>query len=403
MQLFSLGLYQTALDGTPVLDKNGKKIPAYSQQDVMELARVFTGWDLVGNDRFGQKRFDMGSYLEPMEFSTRFHDSGSKRILGSTIPEKLAGRDEVEAALDILFSQPSVAPFVSRLLIQRLVTSNPSPAYIHRVSLVFENNGEGIRGDMKAVIKAILLDDEARRSQYRNSELIASKLKEPVLALSGMLRFLGVHPAPAWKTRYGGEIQQVIWFKKLNIGQDPLRSPSVFNFYDPDFQPAGGEFSDNQFVAPEAAVLDTVSLAKYSNLVRITLGNSDLQSYKVKGQQFRESMKKQRHKWAFNARVDTLPLLRMFELGLEMDTSGDYSSLRNTTSNSIRQRQHALSKVLESIEDQLLGFPLDTEYKGELLERLIQPVKKNPRQEAHRIISGLMHALVMSPEYWVMR
>ena len=182
-----------------------------------------------------------------------------------------------------------------------------------------------------------------------------------------------------------------------------MRSPSVFNFYEPDFQPAGEAFSDNQFAAPEAAVLDTVSLAKYSNLVRITLGNSDLQSYKVKGQQFRESMKKQRHKWAFNARVDTLPLLQIFELGLEMDTSGDYSSLSNTTSNSIRHRQHALSKVLESIEDQLLGFPLDTEYKGELLERLIQPVKKNPRREAHRIISSLMHTLVMSPEYWVMR
>lgn len=403
MQLFSLGLYQISLDGTPVLDTDGKKIPAYSQQDVMELARIFTGWDLVGNKRFGQKAFDVGTYLESMEFTARFHDSGTKRILGDTISENLDGQQEIEAALDILFSQHSVAPYVSRLLIQRLVTSNPSPEYIQRVSLAFGNNGEGVRGDMKAVIKAILLDDEARLAKDSLPYPIARKLKEPIIAFSGLLRFLKVRPAPPWKTKLGGLMHQIYWFSRLNVGQDPLRSHSVFNFYEPDFQPAGDAFSGNQFVAPEAAVLDTVSLAKYSNLVRITLGNSDLQSYKVKGQQFRESMKKQRHKWAFNARVDTLPLLRMFELGLEMDTSGDYSSLSNTTSNSIRQRQHALSKVLESIEDQLLGFPLDTEYKGELLERLIQPVKKNPRQEAHRIISSLMHTLVMSPEYWVMR
>ena len=177
MQLFSLGLYQTSLDGTPILDNDGNKIPAYSQQDVMELARVLTGWDLTHNLRFGQKDRKHGSYLEPMEFSGQFHDFGSKKFLGQTIPEKLTGKDDVEAALDILFDQPTVAPFVSHILIQRLVTSNPSPEYIQRVSFAFDNNGEGVRGDMKAVIKAILLDDEARLAKDSQPYLIAKKNK----------------------------------------------------------------------------------------------------------------------------------------------------------------------------------------------------------------------------------
>ena len=184
MQLFTLGLYQLDPDGTPLSDRHGQKIPTYSQQDVMELARVFTGWDLVGNKRFGNKQRNQGSYLEAMEFTPKLHDSGSKTLLGETIPEKLSGQEDVEAALDIVFSQPSVAPFISRLLIQRLVSSNPSSGYIHRVSAVFEDNGQGVRGDLKAVIKAILMDREARQISDIEEHSIAKKIKEPVISFA---------------------------------------------------------------------------------------------------------------------------------------------------------------------------------------------------------------------------
>ena len=404
MQLFSVGLYKTGLDGIPVLDENSKKIPAYSQHDVMELARVFTGWDLVGNDGFGRKGQKRASYLEPMEFTDQFHDFGGKNLLGYTIPEKLDGKEDVEAALDILFMQPTVAPFVSKRLIQRLVTSNPSPQYIQRVSLVFENNGTGIRGDMKAVVKTILTDQEARfMGSNKNQQQLARKLKEPVVAFSGLLRFLKVQPAPVWTTGSEGKMREVLWFKQLHIGQDPLRSPSVFNFYEADYRPSGESFSANGMVAPEASILGISSLAKYSNLVRIVLINSDLQAFSMKGHEFRKRMKEQRHKWAFNARVDTLSLLQIFELSLEMDTTDDYDSLLNTSRYGMDQRLYALSRVLSVIEDQFLGFMLEEEYRQQLLIRLAQPVKKNTRQEAHRMVSTLLHWLAMSPGYWVER
>ncbi len=400
MQLFSIGLYRTTLDGQPALDQDGQKVPVYTQQDVMELARVFTGWDLVGNTGFGRKNRFFGSYLQPMEFTQKLHDSGEKTLLGQIIPAGLGGEQDVEAALDIIFSQPSVAPFISRQLIQRLVSSNPSPAYIKRISSVFVDNGQGIRGDLASVVKAILMDSEARIPTENNAH---GKLKEPIVAFAGLLRFLNVTPAPAWVTPQGGKMVDVYWFKPLNIGQDPLRSPSVFNFYEPDYQPSDNHFQQTGLFSPEAVVLETEPLVNFSNGVLTALNSSDMAAYDMGDAAFLKSMKKHRHRWKYNVRIDSHPLLNLLELSLELNTDGDFKQLNRVQGAGVIVREHALRKVLEVLEHTLLTQPLTEEYRQLMVGQLMQPIRKNGAKEAHRVIKTMIHWLVMSPNYWVVK
>lgn len=151
MQLFTLGLYKLNMDGSTVVDNNtGRPIPSYTQNDVQELARALTGWKSSDVD-----------FVEPMQVINKLHDSGEKKILDTTLPAGLTGQEELSRVIDILMSHPNIAPFVSKRLIQRFVTSNPSPEYVTRISTVFNDNGKGIKGDLSAVMKAILLDEEA--------------------------------------------------------------------------------------------------------------------------------------------------------------------------------------------------------------------------------------------------
>ncbi|KXO14283.1 hypothetical protein AKG98_360 [Moritella sp. JT01] len=160
MQLFSIGLYQLDISGDVILDKQGNKIPSYQQADVENLARIFTGWDLVENKRYGHRR--SGRYDTFMELSPKQHDYNEKILLGQHIIAGMKADKELSVSLDVLFNHPNVGPFISRQLIQRLVESNPSPDYIKRIATVFNDNGEGIRGDLSAVVHAILLDDDAQ-------------------------------------------------------------------------------------------------------------------------------------------------------------------------------------------------------------------------------------------------
>ncbi|MGB1092461.1 MAG: DUF1800 domain-containing protein, partial [Oceanobacter sp.] len=275
MQLFSLGLYQRRIDGAPVLDDDGQQIPTYSQQDVMALARVLTGWDMVGNLKYGESRPSQMDAVTPMEFSPEYHDSGDKQLLGQEISGKVDGYQELSQALDIVFQQPSVAPNISHLLIQRLVTSNPSPAYIRRVSRRFEDNGHGVRGDLAAVVRAIILDPEARQPSTRAEP---KKLKEPVLAWAGLLRRLEVAPLPEWINHLGAVQTDLLWMKDLNIGQNPFRSPSVFNFYSPDYQPNLKAFLTAGMVAPEASLLSTSVFTGFYNHLEFLLNFMDTRS-----------------------------------------------------------------------------------------------------------------------------
>lgn len=176
MQLFTIGLVQLNLDGTPKLS-SGLQQETYGLDDISGLARVFTGWgyDLAGGD------MNTPDYKRrPMIVSSNRHESGPKEFLDSTIPAGTDALTSVTRALDIIFAHPNVAPFISRQLIQRLVTSNPSPAYVARVATVFNNDGKGVKGNLAKVVSAILLDDEARNAS-RLSDPNFGKLREPVL------------------------------------------------------------------------------------------------------------------------------------------------------------------------------------------------------------------------------
>ena len=191
MQLFSIGLSELNLDGTPKLDDKGKSIPTYTQKDVEELSRVFTGWDLALNNRYGNASTTQGSYTQEMEFTSEYHDFESKVILGENIAAGLSGEEDLEAAIDILMQHDNIAPFISKHLIMRLVTSNPTPEYVARVSSVFNNNSKGVKGDLKAVVRAILLDKEARLGEEENPNF--AKFKEPILAYTQLLRTFDVN------------------------------------------------------------------------------------------------------------------------------------------------------------------------------------------------------------------
>ncbi|MEL6951347.1 MAG: DUF1800 domain-containing protein [Pseudomonadota bacterium] len=256
MQLFSIGLFELEPDGTVITDINGDPVPAYDNDDIREFAKVFTGLSFGGDNAFfGNEiapRFDI-----PMEMFEANHEPGEKQLLnGAVIPAGLTGEQDIELAIDNLFNHPNVGPFIGRQLIQRLVTSNPSPEYVQRVGSTFADNGFGVRGDMRAVIRAVLLDPEARDPSLAPN---GGKLREPVVRYVSILRQFGA-------TSDDGFIAALGYFIQELTRQHPLSAPSVFNFYLPDHSPAG-EISDQGLVAPEFQITDANSVVNYPNFV----------------------------------------------------------------------------------------------------------------------------------------
>ncbi len=225
MQLFTIGTQMLNQDGTLQLDSNNLPIPTYSQFTITKFARVYMGWTYApapGNP------VDWGSYISsygPMVPYPLEHDSGSKQLLNGYIsPAGVTPRQDLNNALDNIFNHPNVGPFVGKQLIQHLVKSNPSPAYVSRVAAAFNNNGSGIRGDMQAAITAILTDPEARANdEGGNDQLTDGHLQEPGLFLAGMVR------------AFGGQMNDQNYYASelANMGQDIFTPPSVFNYYSP--------------------------------------------------------------------------------------------------------------------------------------------------------------------------
>ena len=242
MQLFTIGLTELNPDGSPRLDAQNHQIPTYDQAIIEGFAHVNTGWNYAGAPTFEVARRNDFNQTVPMQLYADFHDTGAKTILnGVTIPAGQSGEQDLAMALDNVFNHPNVGPFLSYRLIQRLVTSNPSPGYIQRVAAVFDNNGFGVRGDLGAVVKAILLDDEARPVMPME---IDGKLKEPLLRLTQL-----------WRA-YDAQSQSGVFplFSSYIIfGQGPLQSPTVFNFFSPFFAPTG-EIRNSGLVAPELEI-----------------------------------------------------------------------------------------------------------------------------------------------------
>ncbi|MFK8030858.1 MAG: DUF1800 family protein [Gammaproteobacteria bacterium] len=256
LQLFSIGVHQLNLDGTKVLDAQGQPIPTYNQQDIENFARVFTGWNFPGINWY--QWFAYSDRTLPMEPWEEYHDTDPKTLLGAVLPSGQDAQTDLDAALDNVFNHPNVGPFVSYRLIQRLVTSNPTPGYVERVATKFNDNGAGVRGDLGAVVRAILLDPEARQGHvYLESEF--GKLREPLLRVSHMRRAMGAFPiaaegnpwsgAPCGQSAYSYYVS-LFGSSAQMLGQQAQGSPSVFNFYRPDYSPPG-YVRDNGLVAPE--------------------------------------------------------------------------------------------------------------------------------------------------------
>lgn len=263
MQLFTIGLVQLNPDGS-VKMSGGKPIDTYTREDVAGLAKVFTGLSWAGpdqaNGRFNGSVADPERDAKPMQMYAAFHSTSEKRFLGQSISGATSGDDDIKLALDTLFNHPNAAPFFSRQLIQRLVTSNPSAAYVGRVSAVFANNGKGVRGDMQAIVRAVLLDPDA--VAMAGSTMRTGKLREPLLRLANWMRAFDARPANG--------IYNIYYLDDplSGLGQSPLNAPSVFNFYRPSYVPPNSAIASAGLVAPEMQITSEPSVTGYLNFMQ---------------------------------------------------------------------------------------------------------------------------------------
>lgn len=264
MQLFSIGLVELNLDGTLKRDATGQPIPTYNQDIIEGFARVFTGWKwacptTVPTCTFANTRPQLApvagyNQIKPMQLFEAQHEPGEKRLLnysgvvlsGGLIPANQGGERDLRSALDNVFNHPNVAPFISKQLIQKLVTSNPSSAYVQRVAEKFNNDGSGRRGNLEAVVRAILLDPDARTIPSGSAAATAGKLKEPLLRLTQLWR---AYDARATSEKLGAA-RNFPGGANGTFGQAQGSSPSVFNFFSPFYAPPG-EIADAGLVAPE--------------------------------------------------------------------------------------------------------------------------------------------------------
>ncbi|MBU6169658.1 MAG: DUF1800 family protein, partial [Bacteroidetes bacterium] len=268
MQLFTIGLHQLNIDGSLKRDSLGNPIPTYTQKDIKELAKVFTGLSAgkAGglkrnipnyNPNFGESIWNT-DFSVPMVLYEAWHEPGTKSFLNTTIPAGQKGMKDIEMAIEHIFRHPNVGPFIGKQLIQKLVTSNPSPAYIKKVAETFNDNGKGVRGDMAAVFKTILLHPEARSCESLQSPT-QGKLQEPMVRLMERTRNYKLIPDANNKIFFDGGSSS--W----NFDQNILFAPTVFNFYLPTYSPLGALRSNN-LLGPEFQMHNSYSSLRWANL-----------------------------------------------------------------------------------------------------------------------------------------
>jgi uncharacterized protein (DUF1800 family) len=258
MQLFTIGLYELNMDGTQVL-VGGKPVPTYTQTDVSQLARVFTGYTWPTTYDW----YTPGGMADPMIVTASTHETGASTFLSVTVPANTDAAKARKIALDTLFYHPNTAPFLARQLIQHMVTSNPSPAYVYRVATAFANNGSGVRGDMKAVIRAVLTDAEAR-SDASLATSTGGKLREPIMRLAQWVRACNVtSPSGIWP--FSDET--------YHFGQSPGVAPSVFNYFRPNYTPPGTAIAAAGLVAGEFQITDEPHHINYINEMQYLIDN----------------------------------------------------------------------------------------------------------------------------------
>ncbi len=279
MQLFSIGLLELQPNGDLRLDGGGNPIETYDNSDITELAKVFTGLSWAERSRFLGRPDDIRSEYLPLVMFDEEHSTEAKSFLTTTIPANTPGDQSISLALDALFSHQNTAPFISRQLIQRMVTSNPSSAYVGRVADAFRSGsftmpdgrsvGGGGPGDMRAVVAAILLDPETRDPSFR-TDAQYGKLREPVIRFTQWARAFSVA-----STDVGNEERVRDTQAPNTLNQQAYRSPSVFNFYRPGYVQPGSESAAAGMVAPELQITTAASVTGYANFMTDFIFNSE--------------------------------------------------------------------------------------------------------------------------------
>jgi uncharacterized protein (DUF1800 family) len=264
MQLFSIGVVQLQLDGTPIANPNdpGEALATYSQTDVLNMAKVFTGWKL---NSAATAYLGASAATDMINDPSRF-DTTEKTVLGQTIAAGLDGEQALQAAIGILMAHPNMAPFISRQFIQRLVTSNPSADYVSRVAAVFKS----MQGDMKSVIKAILTDTEATSDALLSNPL-AGKLREPVVRFIQWARTFQLNFSATAATQWAeiGDLSS----PSSKLAESPLQSPNVFFFFQPGYIPPHTALQSNGITAPEFGITNESSVAGYMNFIKNLIAN----------------------------------------------------------------------------------------------------------------------------------
>lgn len=383
MQLFSIGLHELQVDGRPKTDNEGNLIATYDNDTIENLARVFTGLTYSRAEYFwyGEPR----DLVSPMSMWEQHHDSDEKALpSGAVLPAHSAaigdGMKDIRAALDDLAGHDNVGPFIALRLIQRLVRSNPSRAYIRRVARVFNQSPEGVRGDLKATVKAVLLDPEAFRGirvrTYRSPSRLSveargtqhSRLKEPMLRYLGMVRCLD----PEFTYNSQPSPWLVMSRTQDELGQSPFGAPSVFNFYLPTYQPPGPlagvtasrRYPDPRLVAPEFQLMTTVMANRYANRIRYELYNG--------GIEFTHWSPTGNHK---------------------------KSELRYPFEPWVQRINDDPESVVDELNWLLCGGTLEDETKRVAIESMRDVVVERPWVSDHHRFTAILYSIVCSPDY----
>jgi uncharacterized protein (DUF1800 family) len=366
MQLFTIGLQELNPDGSLKLDSARQPIETYRNADVMALAKVFTGYTWGFPD--GQMTSDKFGWLEPdysaagdqridlqrMKPLADQHSVIEKKLFvgkpwAVTLPAGSTAQADVKAALDTLFQHPNVGPFIGRQLIQQLVTSQPSAAYVGRVTAVFNNNGRGVRGDLGSVVRAILLDTEARSVPTATSP--AGKLREPLLGIAHWMRTFNAVSVNG---------QYHMGWQVNPVGQTPYRAPSVFGYYRPGYVPPVASFSTRRATAPEFQILDENTVAGWTNLAS-AMGGGGLG-------------------W----------------IGQAPELPGNYSALQGLLLSG------GVSALLDEINLLLLGGRMSAELRQHLTDAVVSVEDGSARGHADRVRLAVFLTLA-SPEFRIQR
>ena len=422
MQLFSLGVNLLNIDGTPVI-QNGEYVQTYTQEDIMELSRVFTGWTLKYSGWFGRVAQD-GSYYYPMVNEEKYHDFGEKTLLGKTIPADLSPEEDIRYAVDIICSHPNIAPFISKKLIMRFTKSNPSPEYVKRVAEVFKNTG----GNLKETIKAVFTDPEFWDDLKNNKW---EKFREPLMAYMNFYRAFKAKTFPFHYHCYDRNLTQCVKaydapmiIKSINtyFNQGPAMSETVFGFYSDDYIPNSDYFIQNGIHAPELQIQTDTQMINFSNKIydNLKVEKNYLLSdtYEINGTQMHFNSIEELadhaielhtgmgarfiYTWFDKFYFDASDEYNLLEKYIDGDTDGDFEKLVDCSENN---QSTAIKALIDYESDKLTGGALSEEEKEIIFQNISGCIYKSTTSESKKryifesVIRPLIRYIVTSEKF----